>query len=229
MMSFIPILAILGLVVVARFLLTRLSAWTPKRTWIFVGGYIALGIIAFLSLPFIADNKVKIMSEQEITVLKQQVDETNTYAANNEWENIDKVYKKDAFTFVTRSSTFDLKFDTFSTNTYVYVTWADRESNEIQATYYELPMISSGINVTNDLPATNIAFANDVLTIKESETELTYYTMQPKLTMVENYIETFNYEGALHHYFIGNRILHLNVPKHITIMDESGWLQYLYN
>ena len=229
MMSLIPIFAVLGLVVAARFLLTRISIWTPKCTWIFAGSYIALGVIAFISLPFIAEDEQKVMSEQEIASVKQQVDETNTYVVNNEWENIDEAYKKDEFTIVAHSANIDVKFDTFSTNTNVYVTWADRDTNEIQATYYELPMISSGINVTNDLPATKFDFANDVLTIKEVETELTYYTMKPTLIIVENFIDTFNYEGSLHSYFIGNRILHLNVPKHMHIMDESGWIQYLYN
>ncbi|MER2190800.1 MAG: hypothetical protein ABS951_07545 [Solibacillus sp.] len=232
-MTFLPILMLvgilLGLIFISRFLLARMSIWAPKRTWIFAGSYIVLGSIAFISLPFIAGDKQRIMPEQEIADVQQQVDETNNYVANNEWEKIDEAYIKGKFTFYAANSNIEVKADILSSDTYIYVTWADRETNDIQATYYELPKISSGMNVTDELPPTNIVFANDVLTISEQQVELTYYTVRPMLMMVENYIEPFNYEGSLDNYYIGNRILHLNVPKHMHIMDENGWLQYLYN
>lgn len=229
MMSFVPILAVIGLVVAARFFVTRMSIWTPKRTWLFVGGYIGLGFLAFISLPFIAGDAQKVLSREEIAVLQEQVDEANAHAMNNDWSLIDEAYKKEQFTFTANGSNITVKQDSAPYNTLIYVTWVDRATNDIEATYYELPVISSGVNLTNDIPPTAITFEQDVMTVKDEETELTYYTMKPTLMVVENFIESFHYEDALHDYFIGNRILHLNVPKHMNIIDENGWIQYLFN
>lgn len=229
MISFLPILAFIGLIVAARFFLTRMSVWTPRRTWGFVGGYIGLGFVAFMSLPFIAGDAQQVLLREEIAEVKQQVDEANTHVANNDWELVNPAYKKETFTFTADGSNITVKQESPSDNTMIYVTLADRTTNDIEATYYELPIISSGINLTDELPPTAIEFEQNILTVKDEELELTYYTMKPTLMVVENFIEPFHYEDALHHYFIGNRILHLNVPKHMHIIDESGWIQYLFN
>ena len=86
MMSFVPILAFIGLIVAARFFVMRMSIWTPKRTWIFIGGYIGLGLFAFISLPFIAGDAQKVLSREEIDEFMQQADEANMHAANNDWD-----------------------------------------------------------------------------------------------------------------------------------------------
>lgn len=233
MMAFLPIVVVIGVIIgvifVSRAMLARMSIWAPKRIWIFAGSYIALGFIAFISLPFIAGNEQRILAEQEIATVKQQVDLASTQAANNEWDKIDEAYKKAEYVFEAEESTIDVQADMASANVYVYVTWNEEKTNNITATYYELPTITSGIDITNELLPTQVQFEQDVLTIKEPQVELTYYTLRPTLTVVENFVDTFNYDGSLHNYFIGHRILHLNVPKHITIMDNSGWLQYLYN
>lgn len=229
MMSFIPIVAFIGLIIAARFFLTRMSIWTPKRTWVFIGGYIGLGLLSFISLPFIAGDAQKVLSREEIAELMQQVDEVNAHVANNDWSLIDEAYKKETFTFTADGSNITVKQQSPPDNTFIYVTLADRTTNEIEATYYELPIISSGVNLTDEIPPTAITFEQDVITVKDEEIELMYYTLKPTLMVAENFIKPFHYEDALHHYFIGNRILHLNVPKHMHIIDENGWVQYLFN
>ncbi len=114
--------------------------------------------------------------------------------------------------------------------TRVVVTWRDDpNSNEIFASYYEFPFVFSGIDITDKIVAPEMTLDDSTLSIVEKrEVKVTYHHIQPNIEILENYYENHSNEERYHNYLMGQQMLHLNVPKHINIIDNSGMINYLY-
>ncbi|ATP38706.1 hypothetical protein CSE16_00925 [Solibacillus sp. R5-41] len=104
--------------------------------------------------------------------------------------------------------------------TRVSVTWNDSKSNDIVATSYETPIIFNCMDISKDVQPPIIEFKNNHFFISEEEMILDFISIRANLDMLNP-----KYYGQVSdslNGFIGNRILHLNVPKHFNIIDNSG-------
>lgn len=229
LMALVSIVSIISLLFLARYMLAKMSIWTPKRIWLFVAGYVGVGIVAFLYLTFSTTEEKILVSDKEIEAMQLREDEVKEYAANNEWEKIDPAYIKEQRSFLVETKEVELKIDSNVYSPSIYITTSEAATNEIVATYYELPHFVSGIDVTEEILPAEIKFDQAILSLQEQPTELTYYTLKPTLMMIEDNLDGVYSSTNHHRYFIGQRILHLNVPRHIHIIDNSGWAYYLSN
>ena len=112
--------------------------------------------------------------------------------------------------------------------TNIIVTWSDEQTDDVIATLYQLPYIVFGIDISHKVPLLQVQYDNNELAINVQRIELKYASFKPHLEVFKSHLG--NDDSLLaYNLFTGKRILHLNVPKHINIINNSGWISYLYN
>lgn len=227
---FLPILIVIGALFLLRFVLSRVTLMTPKRVWLFVGGYIVLGLISLIGISMLADDSTKTLSSDKLQQILDENKKVSEFVKEREWESIDEKYVKSntTYTLATEDFTIDLA-DGAVHDTRIFASFNDKTTNEIELTYYEMPLIVNGIDLTEKVPPLAIYFDNDRLSITEGApiAELQYHTFRPVLMGMEVFFEEVSYENR-GHLIYSPRILHLNVPRHMNMIDNSGWVNNPY-
>lgn len=232
--SFLPIIMMLIVMVLAfngiRFISSRIKIWTPKRIYVFLGIYIAVGFVMMLALPYLPNAKEQVLSEQEIQNKLEEAEHLEQLVQQKRFTEIDPSYLKKELTMTLPTNELTLTANLEYPATRVVVTWRDDpNSNAIFASYYEFPFIFSGIDVTNKIVTPEMVLDGSTLSIVEKrQVEVTYHRIQPNIITLEKYYENQSNKVKYHSYLMGQQMLHLNVPKHINIIDNSGIINYLY-
>ena len=223
------IIIIFVLIFGGRKLLARFKVWTPKRIFLLLGCYIGLGLISFLGVALMSDNsKAKQLTEAEI---QQHLDESASFEQSilkGQLPEIPSDYKMEQIYNVTSGELIvELAENTYATR--VYLTYRDDpQSNDVIVSYYKFPYIVSGLDVTNEITPLKFSYDNSTLKVWEPSSELEYYTIDPRIKMIQEYQNSSGISVTYNH-LIGNNMLHLNVPKHINIIENSGVISYLSN
>ncbi|MEK4227987.1 hypothetical protein [Solibacillus sp. FSL H8-0538] len=231
----LSVMFIPAIIIVTRNVLSRFKIWTPKRVFTFIGVYIGVGVISFIGLAIMSDNHTKILSEEKVRQVQEEYVEMQTFVENNDLEKINPDYLKKQRSYVLPTNELTVYIDEKSYSTKVYVTWRDDpESNEILADSYLFPHIVSGIDVSSEVPLIGSTFDDSALYVKEDGIELKYYSLYSKIQILDNYYENhyiniWPKSSSNFNSLVGQQMLHLNVPKHINIIDNSGLISYLYN
>ena len=230
LLSFLPIIIMLIVFVLVfkgiRLVSLRIKIWTPKRIYVFVGIYLVVGIVLMLALPYLPNAKKQVLSEQEIQNKLDEAEHLEQLVQQKRFAEIDASYLKKEWTMKLPTDELTLTTNLERPATQVVVTWRDDpNSNDIFANYYEFPFIFSGIDITDKIVAPEMTLDGSNLSIVEKrEVKVTYHRIQPNIETLENYSN----EKKYHSYLMGQQMLHLNVPKHINIIDNSGMINYLY-
>ncbi|MEO4053725.1 hypothetical protein [Solibacillus sp. CAU 1738] len=238
MISFLPIIVMLILIFIIIAAIRRLSArikiWTPKRIYIFLGMYIVIGVVLMIAMPYLPNVKKEVLSEQEVKEKLDEAEFLTQLVQEKRFDEIDPAYLKNEWSMELPTDELILTTNREYSSVHVIVTWRDEPaSNEIFASYYEFPFIFSGIDMTDKVVAPQMELQGNTLAIVEKDQlPVTYHRIQPTLEILENHYENQN-ENQLNaviysNYLMGQQMLHLNVPKHINIIDNSGMINYLY-
>ena len=223
------IIIIVVLIFGGRKLLARFKVWTPKRIFLLLGCYIGLGLISCVGIAFMSDNsKAKQLTEAEI---QQHLDESASFEQSilkGQLPEIPSDYKTEQIYNVTSGELIvELAENTYATR--VYLTYRDDpQSNDVIVSYYKFPYILSGLDVTNEITPLKFSYDNSTLKVWEPSSELEYYTIDPQIKFIQEYQDGSGISITYNH-LIGNNMLHLNVPKHINIIENSGVISYLSN
>lgn len=234
LISFLPIIIMLIVVVFVfkgiRLVSSRIKIWTPKRIYVFVGIYIVVGIILMFALPYLPNAKKQVLSEQEVQIKLEEAEHLEQLVQQKRFAEIDASYLKKDWTMTLPTDELTLTTNLERPATQVVVTWRDDpNSNDIFGNYYEFPFIFSGLDITDKNVAPEMTLDGSTLSIVEKrEVKVTYHRIQPTITTLENYYRMYVNDDSYHSYLMGQKMLHLNVPKHINIIDNSGMINYLY-
>ncbi|KYG89266.1 hypothetical protein A0U40_13090 [[Bacillus] sp. KCTC 13219] len=221
-------LVIFGTIYIVGRLLSRFQATFNERFYKLLVIYVVIGLIATVCFPYLPNAQKAILSDKEIKEKLDEIEYLNQLVQEKRFDEINPDYLKEQLTFTVTNEELTLKSNMEFLGTHVIVTWRDdKTSNDVYASYYEFPFIFSGIDVTNNVSAPQIHFEKDTLLISEINREIIYHRVIPKIWTIEHYYERFDNEGYSN-YGMGQQIIHLNVPKHINIIDNSGMIQYIY-
>lgn len=230
--TFITIAIVVVLIFGGRKLLARFKVWTPKRIFLLLGSYIGLGLISCLGVALLSDNsKAKQLTEAEI---QQHMDESVSFEQSilkGQLPEIPAEYKTEQIYNVTSGElVVELAENTYATR--VYLTYRDDpQSNDVIVSYYKFPYILSGLDVTNEITPLKFSYDNSTLKVWEPSSELEYDTIDPQIKFIK-FIQEYQDGSGIsitYNHLIGNNMLHLNVPKHINIIENSGVISYLSN
>ena len=163
----------------------------------------------------------KLLSEQQLKIALAEEKKVDELYWADKFDQIPADYFIFANSYEGTAEDIEITLGENVYNTRVAVTWNDSKSNEIVATYYETPPIFNRMDISKEMQPPVIEFKDNHFYISEVKKRMEFYSIQAKLEMLEpKKMGTVQYEDLDD--FIGNRILHLNVPKHFNIMDNSG-------
>lgn len=226
MMSLLPILIMFILLFIVIFLSVSKGIKLKKALWWVVVGYILVGIVALIYLVLSTKDAYTLLSKEEMQhILKEQkknwslIDQDRVDELNKDDYLIDKL----SYTLPTD----ELFINAISQNyldVRVVVKWRDDPTtNEIFVEAYRIPYVLEGLDLTDKLPENLFDFSNSELIIYDvPKIDLSFYKLSPTIEMVENFRGWDLGKEEIFNYSVGTTILYLNVPKHVTIIDEDG-------
>lgn len=227
--TFITIGIVVALIFGGRKLLARFKVWTPKRIFLLLGSYISLGLISCLGIALMLDDsKFRLLTEAEI---QQHLDESASFEQSIEKGQLPDIpakYKTEqVYNVESGELVVELAENTYATR--VYLTYRDDpQSNDVIVSYYKFPYIFSDLDVTDEITPLKFSYDNSTLKVWEPRSELEYYTINPRIKIIQEYQDKSGISITYNH-LLGNNMLHLNVPKHINIIENSGVISYLSN
>ena len=229
-MSSIALIAILPIVLVLVIflglgkLLAKFRIWKPKFTFWFAVIYFACGIIAFVGLFILSNQYERVAADDE---LQAYIEENEKLSQDIKYKNVDNLkpeYLQFTKTFEATDENIEIVRADNSYHLRVVVTWNDSDTNDIEASYYQTPILVNRSNISKLIDPPEIKFEDNNFYIQEVEKEVAANTMYFSIELYDSiiaYHDTYDPFEDL----IGLRILHLNVPRHFNIIDSSGWTE----
>ena len=220
---FLPILILLAILLGAGAVLTKLKIWKPKRTFYFAVIYIGLGVFSFIGLLVMHDKTDTQASEEELQQLLVENDKLSQQLKYRNYGNLKPEHLKFTKTFEATAEDIEINYDSGGYRIRTVVAWNDSTSNEIEVSYYETPLYFNRMNISDLVKPPTIKLVDNQLVIHEPETDIKVKSASISLMMLDLENNPFGDDrlGDL----IGLRILHLNVPRHFNIIDNSGWIE----
>ncbi|MEK4630264.1 MAG: hypothetical protein ABS944_13960 [Solibacillus sp.] len=217
--SLLPVLVVVIFIVLVLMgiglLLKKVTIWRPKHTLFISIAYFSIALISVIGIVVLQDKAVKFPSEQ---VLQKQIEFNNKLSNEIElrnYENLERSLLKFSKTIEVNTPDLEVVRGDNSFDTRIVIEWNDSKSNEIVASYYETPLYYDGINLSDKVQQPIVELRDEKLYIENPTTFVKVQSL--RMTMYQ-----FQNQGP-HQDFIGLRILHLNVPRHFNIIDNSGW------
>ncbi|AWE06011.1 glucose-6-phosphate isomerase [Lysinibacillus sp. 2017] len=224
LITILPIILVVIIILGLGKLLAKFRIWKPKRTFWFANIYFTCGIIAFVALFILSSQYERIAADDELQVY---IEENQKLSQDIKYKNVDNLkpeYLQFTKTFEATEENIEIVRADNSYHLRVVVTWNDSDTNDIEASYYQTPIFINRANISKLINPPEIKFEDNNFYIQEVEKEISAKTMHFSLELYDSmtvYEDTYNPFEEI----IGLRILHLNVPRHFNIIDNSGWIE----
>ncbi|WP_274308779.1 hypothetical protein [Solibacillus daqui] len=225
-MTMVPILVMLLVFISISVIVAKSnSLWKPKRARLFILVFSLVGIASYLGVTFFVKDTAQVASEQ---MLKAEIQNNASMVEALELRNfavLKNVEVKYSETLHPTEQKLELLRDDTTYDIPVYIEWNDSTEDEIIATYYETPLYLNRINISDKINPPKLALKdgelllfNEVATVEVHSFRSTSQTMSYMLDLQEFFRDDLSE-------LVGLRILHLNVPRHFTIIDHDGWIE----
>ena len=214
--AILPILLLLTFIILSGFIfrtvkrLPRLSMNVSKG-FILLYVFVLIGsVLIFVVLP---NKGATALSEQQIEVLYQENMKLEKAFQEKSIKNIDHMLV-DSFTYEVSGKEMALVSDMHA-QTRVWIDWVDSQASFVEGTVYRTNYVYDKIKV--EPSSVQITWNEDVLSIQhERKVERNIHHIKPALAIEE----LMNNEDK--RYFWDTVYIHLKVPKHLEVIDESG-------
>ena len=207
-------------IVLLSLFISKIRIWKPKRTFWFALVYLVCGLLAFGYLLFMSSNVEKAASRN---YLQQQRDENEQLIADlkvRKFESLREEHLKFTKTFEATEEHVEVIHDENSYYLPVVISWVDSTENTIVASYYETPLYLNRMNISPFIEFPSIEMKDNKIYISDKGVEVTAKSMYISLDILN--ANSGKFSDNLND-LVGERILHLNVPKHFNIIDSGGW------
>ena len=206
-------------ILLARKLLAKVKIWTPKRVGWFIGAYIVAGIIA-MSVLATMEQDVVILAEEELDTISEgehALLEALNKAAYNE---LDEQYIKQSLVYEMQGDTLTLDIIS-EENFYDIIIERNRdpEVREVVVKYYETPHVRLGMDVSSYMEQPIMQLENDKFYMEPfGNIEIKYNQIKPTIQIADHLVANESFQRDS----FGMRILYLNVPADVHIINSSG-------
>lgn len=213
-------LLIIG-VTIAGFFITKIRIWKPKRTLLFSAIYFGCGLLAFVYLLFMSGDIAKAPSKEFLQEQRVTNEQLSSDLKLRKYEGLKEEHLKFTKTFEATAENIEILRNENSYYLPVYISWAETNENEITVSYYETPLYLNGVYITPFVEEPRIEWNENKLYIVEADTEVKMKSVHFSSQLLNVGFHS-RFDDSLHD-LIGQRILHLNVPKQFNIIDKDGW------
>jgi len=219
-------LAFIFLIVITLSKVLGSRVWTAKVNQWIVFGYLALGLISIGILSFSTEAVKKYSIEERKAMYEDETKLWNSLLSGQKNSYYERYLQKeweielasDQIRIVPHLAT-DIKAGVLVEKR------DDPNSNVIYAKTYVIPYQYRGNDFTKQASLDYFKFENNNLIVQQvNNQEFTFYEIYPGMQMLDQ-INDYNIEhDAYYSFFTGRTILFLNVPSHVNIIDESGYV-----
>jgi len=215
MTAIVPIIILAVCIILSSFIfrsfrrMPALNRNVSKGFILFYLSVLGVAVITFIALPGKGET---ILSEKEVETLYEENMELESAFQKGEIKNLDHMIV-DTFSYEETSDQVILNSD-LVVQTKVWIEWIDSDASVIEGTVYQSHYVNEGINENLNIPQIN--WNGEVLSIKnERQVEKDIHYLKAAL-----YINEFINRDK--RYFHNTIYIHLKVPKHMELIDESG-------
>ena len=206
---------------ITGFFITRVRIWKPKRTLVFSAVYFGCGLLAFVYLMFMSGDIAKAPSKEFLQEQRIGNEQLSSDLKLRKYESLKEEHLKFTKTFEATVENIEILRNENSYYLPVYISWAETNENEITVSYYETPLYLNGVYITPFVEEPRIEWNDNKLYIIEADTMVTVKSVHFSSQLLNIGFPSRN-DDPLYN-LIGQRILHLNVPKQFNIIDKDGW------
>lgn len=202
--------------------------WTVKRNKIIIISYISIGVLSMIILHFTTSAEPQRIQKAEFRSILQEQDEFWEMINSNKVElNEDYIVKEWSYELPTNQLTIKPIYTDIYGVSVIVEKREDPDSNEIYAKTYITPHILDGFDLTGHVSTDRFEFVESDLIIKQiSEQQFDYYKISPNLKILEQFRNLDLEDDDIYNHATGSTILFLNVPEHVKIIDESGYILF---
>lgn len=225
-MTMLPILIMLAVFVFISVIAAKSnSLWKPKRARLFILAFAIAGMASYVAVTFLMKDTAQLASEQ---MLQTEIKNNTSIIEALELRKFDALEKMEvqySETLHPSEQTLKLLRDDTTYDIPVYIEWNDSAEDEIIATYYETPLYLNRVPISDKVKSPKLVLKDGGLLFHNKVAKVEVKSFRPTSQML-SYL--FNIEPYLQEdvsELVGLRVLHLNVPRQFTIIDNDGWIQ----
>ena len=220
MIAILPMLVMLIFVVVIGLLISKMKFWKPKYTFWFMLVFFMLGIASFIGVTVLsAENQIQSKAFLKEQNLKNET--INDQLRIRNYDVLEEGYLKFTKTLEATAENIEIIRNEASQELRIVIEWNDSKDNEIVASYYETPLYINRIDISDKVYPPVIELEKNKLLVQDVTPQIKVNSSRMTLDLVNRNFENSDELSS----FIGLRILHLNVPRHFNIIDNSGWTE----
>lgn len=225
-MTMLPILIMIAVFVFISVIAAKSnSLWKPKRARLFILAFAIAGIASYVAVTFLMKDTAQLASEE---MLQAEIKNNTSIIEALELRKFDALEKmevKYSETLHPSEQTLKILRDDTTYDIPVYIEWNDSAEDEIIATYYETPLYLNRVPISDKVKAPKLTIMDDKLLLKGKMAKIQVNSFRPTSeTMLFLFdLQSFYHEDVSD--LVGLRVLHLNVPRQFTIIDNDGWIQ----
>jgi len=218
--SFITTVCIVVVVIwLARKLLANVKIWTPKRVGVFITAYIVAGVTAMIVLATM-EQDVVILAEEELNTISEGAHAFREALNKAAYNELDEQYIKQSLVYEMQGDTLTLDIVS-EENFYDIIIERNRDSEvrEVVVKYYETPYVLLGMDVSSYMEQPIMQLENDKLYMEPfGNVEIKYNKINPTIQIADHLVANESFQRDS----FGMRILYLNVPADVHIINSSG-------
>jgi len=226
---FMPLLLVAAIFLLLSKLSKKIKIWTPKRIMIGITGYLVLGLTAFLYISFFAESKIQVLSPFEMKQLEKKLEQIQKYDLENDSSYLTEDYKKKTWELKYEGDTLPVivNGDDSGSNYIIRMRYKDNiDSGKAIVTYYQLPVILDGIDLSDKVPLPNVYMAHNELFIESlSEQQVNYDRIKPTLSILDFNREVEQEPYAMDYSY--SNVLIIDIPRSTVLEDSQGLVQYI--
>ncbi|WP_374965324.1 hypothetical protein [Lysinibacillus sp. RS5] len=226
---FMPLLLVAAIFLLLSKLSKKIKIWTPKRIMIGITGYLVLGLTAFLYISFFAESKIQVLSPSEMKQLEKKLEQIQKYDLENDSSYLTEDYKKKTWELKYEGDTLPVivNGDDSGSNYIIRMRYKDNiDSGKAIVTYYQLPIILDGIDLSDKVPLPNVYMAHNELFIESiSEQQVNYDRIKPTLSILDFNREVEQEPYAMDYSY--SNVLIIDIPRSTVLEDSQGLVQYI--
>ncbi len=215
------LLGILVVIVAIIMAVTRrrlVTLWRPKYTYIGLGFYIVLGVMAMIFVQ--QQGGTEQVSDAELQQGLQAEMQMRDALFNASFSELNPQYLKKQWTFPVSGDTVTVNYTNQIVDR-VYINHDAEEGNAITLSYYATPTILYRLNVSKFVELPTVSFTDDTLQVyfDMNHHRFQYNKMQPVL----GFLEASAFYNTQIDDSVGTYALYLNVPQNVHIINEGGY------
>ncbi|MFJ7954607.1 hypothetical protein ACIQZG_24215 [Lysinibacillus sp. NPDC096418] len=203
--------------------------WTPKHIAVVVIGYITLGLVAFLYLNFFYESEITTLSSDELQKLERAKGDIQKYYDEDDSSFLTETYKKKNWHYVFEGDVLPVVINERDNglNSDIRIRYSDDiKHGNVHLSYYQLPDIIEGIDLTDQMPLPNVYMFDKQLIIEAvSRNSVSYNRVNPSLGILDINREIHDEFRTVS--YLPENILLIEVARSTNIEDLQGRLNII--